>query len=93
MSHPTRERVRSIGKDGNNGKPVGRPQAATARVIPGLFQTLQVPIVMRRANTEQDNAGSILVAVINEAFAKRIFKGHNPLGRRFGNGGIQPAND
>ncbi len=68
-------------------------QAAFARVTPGFFQTLEVPMVMGRPMNEQDNAGSPRVAVINEAFAKKFFKGENPLGRRFGSGGIQHARD
>jgi len=68
-------------------------QAAFARIAPGFFQTLQVPMLMGRPITEQDDAASPLVAVINEAFAKKFFKGENPLGRRFGSGGIQHARD
>lgn len=68
-------------------------QAAFARVMPGFFQTLEVPMVMGRPITEQDNDGAPLVAVINEAFAKKFFKGENPLGRHFGSGGSQHARD
>jgi predicted permease len=68
-------------------------EAAFARVMPGFFETLQIPTVMGRPITEQDNAGSRLVAVVNEAFAKKFFKGENPLGRRFGSGDLQHARD
>lgn len=90
------------GDDWNNSIQVeGRPrttsaydnQAAFARVTPGFFQTLQVPMVMGRPIAEQDNPGSPLVAVINQAFAQKFFKGENPLGRHFGSGDIKRAGD
>ena len=68
-------------------------QAAFARITPGFFETLQVPMVMGRSITEQDNFSAPRVAVINEAFAKKFFKGENPVGRHFGSGGINRAHD
>jgi hypothetical protein len=39
--------------------------------------------------TEQDTAATRKVAVINEAFARRFFKGQNPIGQHFGPGRIK----
>jgi predicted permease len=70
----------------------GRPEppakedtgAGWARVMPGFFETIGAKIVQGRSIVEQDTAASRKVAVINEAFAKRFFKGQNPIGQHFG---------
>lgn len=54
------------------------------RVTPGFFETLGDRIVMGRPITDEDNAGTRPVAVINQAFAKRFFGKENPIGQRFG---------
>jgi putative ABC transport system permease protein len=54
------------------------------RVMPGFFETLGGKIVMGRTITDDDNANTRPVAVINEAFAKRFFGKENPIGQRFG---------
>src|SRR5271156_3044627 len=70
----------------------GRPEpgakedtgAGWARVMPGFFETIGAKIVLGRPIAEQDTATTRKVAVINEAFAKRFFKGQNPIGQHFG---------
>ena len=70
----------------------GRPEPAAredtsagwVRVMPGFFETIGAKIVRGRPITEEDTAATRKVAVINEAFAKRFFKGQNPIGRHFG---------
>ena len=54
------------------------------RVTPGFFETLGDRIVMGRTITDEDNATTRPVAVINETFAKRFFGRENPIGRHFG---------
>ncbi len=79
------------------GKPEPRSDdnvnSAFARVTPGFFELLQVPMTMGRSITQEDTATSRNVAVINEAFAKKFFKGDNPLGKHFGAGEIKHAGD
>jgi putative ABC transport system permease protein len=58
--------------------------ATWVRVTPGFFQTVGNSILMGRPITDEDNANTRNVAVVNEAFAKRFFKGENPIGRHFG---------
>ncbi|MFP5228625.1 MAG: ADOP family duplicated permease, partial [Acidobacteriota bacterium] len=58
--------------------------AAYTRVTPGFFETLGNRIFSGRAITRDDTAKTQAVAVINEAFAKKYFKGENPVGRHFG---------
>jgi predicted permease len=70
----------------------GRPEpgakedtsAGWARVMPGFFETLGAKIVLGRPITEDDTASTRNIAVVNEAFAKKFFKGQNPIGRHFG---------
>jgi predicted permease len=67
--------------------------ATWTRVTPGFFSTLGNPIMMGRAITEQDTAASPLVAVVNEAFAQKFFKGDNPIGKHFGLNEMSHAGD
>jgi len=55
-----------------------------ARVMPEFFDTIGARIVLGRPITEEDTAATRKVAVINEAFAKKFFKDHNPIGQHFG---------
>jgi predicted permease len=64
-----------------------------ARVMPGFFDTIENRIVMGRPITEEDTASSRKVAVINEAFAKKFFKGENPIGKHFGEAAMKHAGD
>jgi putative ABC transport system permease protein len=70
------------------GRPEPGPKEDTgagwARVMPGFFEALGAQIVLGRPMTEQDTAATRKVAVINEAFVKRFFKGQNPIGQHFG---------
>ncbi len=54
------------------------------RVMPGFFDTLGDRIVSGRAITEDDNATTRPVAVVNEAFARRFFGRASPIGKHFG---------
>ena len=81
------------GDSWNDGVRVeGRPEpgpredmsAGFARVMPGFFEALGAKIVRGRAFTEQDTDATRKVVVINEAFARRFFKGENPIGQHFG---------
>jgi putative ABC transport system permease protein len=75
----------------------GRPEpgakentgAGWVRVMPGFFEVLGTKIVLGRPIKEEDTAATRKVAVINEAFARRFFKGQNPIGQHFGPGKIK----
>jgi predicted permease len=58
--------------------------AGWVRVTPGFFESLGDPMAMGRPITENDTASTRGVVVINEAFAKKFFKGENPIGQHFG---------
>ena len=58
--------------------------AGWARVTPEFFDVLGAKVVLGRSFTDEDTATTRNVAVVNEAFAKRFFKGQNPIGQHFG---------
>ena len=62
--------------------------ASWVRVSEGYFDTIGTKIVQGRAITDQDTATSQRVAMINQTFANKFFKGENPIGKHFGN--IEP---
>ncbi|HZS56551.1 MAG TPA: ABC transporter permease [Bryobacteraceae bacterium] len=51
------------------------------QVGPNYFSTLGIPILLGRGITERDQAGGMLVCVINQAFAKLFFADRNPIGK------------
>jgi predicted permease len=57
--------------------------ASWDRVSPGYFENIGTRLVAGRTFTDQDNAGSRNVAVVNQAFAKRFFK-DSAIGHHFG---------
>ena len=61
--------------------------SAWNRVTAGYFEVLGTPIVRGRGITEHDTAASRHVAVVNEAFVRKFFKGEEPIGRYFGHHG------
>jgi predicted permease len=79
------------------GKPAPRAEddygATWTRVTPGFFESLDNHILMGRAITAQDTLSSPKVAVVNEAFAEKFFKGQNPIGKHFGIDDITHAGD
>jgi predicted permease len=79
------------------GKPAPGPNTDTeawwARVVPGFFEVIGNRIVRGRPIDERDTAGSQHIAVINEAFARKFFKNQDPIGKHFGKGGMEYAND
>jgi putative ABC transport system permease protein len=70
------------------GRPEPGPKEDTsagwARVVSGFFETIGAKVLVGRTFTEDDTGSTRPVAVINEAFAKRFFKGQNPIGQHFG---------
>ena len=60
-------------------------------VGPDFFATAGIPLVVGREFSPRDRAGAPLVAIVNEAFARKYFPGQNPLGHRFGDEGPNSA--
>jgi len=62
--------------------PSSRPGAGFNMVTPEYFRTFGIRIDKGRAFTEQDAAGSLPVAVVNETFAKKYLSNVDPLTQR-----------
>jgi macrolide transport system ATP-binding/permease protein len=63
------------------------PEGAYAswnRVTPRYFDTVGTPLLRGRAFSERDRAGSPLVAVVTQSFARKFFGDADPVGRRIG---------
>jgi putative ABC transport system permease protein len=68
------------------GRPVPRPgdapNAIYRVVMPGYFQTMQVPILRGRDVGSSDVMGQPAVVVINQFLAEKWFPGEDPLGKQ-----------
>ncbi len=50
---------------------------------PGYFQTIGTPLLAGRDFDDRDTATSVKVAIVNQAFVRKILKRADPLGKRF----------
>jgi putative ABC transport system permease protein len=50
---------------------------------PGYFRTIGTPLLAGRDFDDRDTATSVKVAIVNQAFARKLLKGADPLGKRF----------
>jgi putative ABC transport system permease protein len=68
------------------GKPVAdpskRPGAGFSMVTPGYFRTFGIPLTRGREFTEQDRAGGVHVAIVNQTFVKKFLPNVDPLTQR-----------
>ncbi len=63
------------------------------RVNPSFFDVIGSHILRGRMFQERDEPDSTHVAVVNQAFADKFFANEDPLGKRFGLGGIEHRAD
>ena len=64
--------------------------SARTAVGSGYFAALDIPLLKGRLFTDNDTAETPIVAVVNQAFARKFNLGDDVVGRRLGNG--QPQN-
>jgi len=84
--------VRAVPFSGNGGTiayavegrpaPDPAPQALSHLVTPDYFRTMRIPLLKGRDFTDRDDAQAPLAAVINDTFARRVFAGEDPIGKR-----------
>jgi putative ABC transport system permease protein len=65
---------------GRNGV---HPDVNFDRIGPDYFRTMGTPLLAGRDFDARDTLGAPKVAIVNEAFAKKLFGGANPVGRSF----------
>jgi putative ABC transport system permease protein len=51
-------------------------------VSPDYFRKIGLPLIAGRAFNSRDRAGTPLVAIVNETFARRVWPGQNAVGQR-----------
>jgi hypothetical protein len=66
------------GTNASQGKDVSR-----SRIGPDYFKTLQIPLLAGRDFDARDTVGAPKAAIVNQAFARLLVNGANPVGRRF----------
>ena len=59
------------------------PTARSAAITPEFFRTFETRLVAGREFTLSDDANSLPVTIVNQAFASRFFPGQDALGQRF----------
>jgi predicted permease len=62
--------------------PSSRPGAGFNMVTPEYFRTFGIHMIQGRVFTEQDMAGGLPVAMVNETFAKKYLSNLDPLAQR-----------
>ena len=68
--------------DGLPRNGVSRESSHYNIVAPDYFTAMRTPLVLGRDFTLRDSAGSLPVAMVNEAFVTKFLGGDHPLGRR-----------
>jgi putative ABC transport system permease protein len=72
----------SVAVDGRPApRPGGWPEVDVRVVTPEYFRLLGIPRVAGREIEARDGADAPLVAVVNQALARRLFAGESPIGR------------
>jgi predicted permease len=76
------------------GKPDPHLSSSFIKVSPEYFDSVGTRVLSGRGITPQDTASSRTVAVVNEAFVRKLFQpGENPIGQHFGGGGTKSVGD
>ncbi len=77
-----------VAVEGETLSPDGRPGASSRPMVGDYLSTMRIPILKGRNFTPADDAGSLPVAIVNEAFVQQRLPDGDPIGRRiaFDNG-------
>ncbi len=74
--------TRRVLVDGHTFRPGEDDTAAMNAIAPKYFAVTGTPLLLGRDFTQRDESGSTPVAIVNETFARELFSGQQPLGRR-----------
>jgi putative ABC transport system permease protein len=64
--------------------------ALSDNVTPGYFDVYKIPLIRGRNFRDSDRLGSPSVVIVNEAMARKLWPGEDPIGKRLGR--TDPAN-
>ncbi|HYU34632.1 MAG TPA: FtsX-like permease family protein, partial [Thermoanaerobaculia bacterium] len=82
--------VSSVQIEGKPKPPKGEePQVDRTGVVPGYFETLGIPVLAGRDFAAGDSPGTTEVVIANQAAARQLWPGEDPIGKRlrFGDDG------
>jgi len=75
----------------------GKPRQTIApswdRVSPAFFDTIGAHILRGRGFDERDTPDAPQVAIVNQKFVEQYFPNEDPVGKRFGLGGVEHSGD
>jgi len=74
-----------------DGRPAESRDVQVHNVRENFLQTMEIPLVLGRSFTVQDDARAAQVAVVNQSFARTYFPNENPIGKRFGFDSDKPS--
>jgi predicted permease len=81
LSVPYERALNEAGVTLSEGKNAGQQVVAgMAYVTPDYFSTLRIPLLSGRSFTNADGPDKQLVAIINQTFVRKFFRGENPVG-------------
>lgn len=75
------------------GQPDLKSGASVVKANDDYFDSVGTHVLLGRGITEKDTANAPTVAVVNQEFVKRFFKGMNPIGQHFGAPGPESTAD
>jgi putative ABC transport system permease protein len=86
--------TRGVRVDGYTPGKGESPNVLYARITPGYFQAMGIPILRGRDFSTSDDAGAPPVIIVNEAFVRRYWPGQDGVGKQAGvNGAGRPASE
>ncbi len=78
-------------------RPVGKPfhgehnEVDERDITPDFLPTLKARLISGRLMSEDDDASKPQVIVINEALERKYYPGEDPIGKKIGNGSLDPS--
>ena len=77
----------TVAVDGRSNLPAEMPEVEMRRSVFDFVGTMKIPVIRGRAFTNDDGPGAPPTAIVNDAFAKRVFPGDDAIGKRVTLGG------
>ncbi len=78
-------------KTSADGRPVESGETHIHNVRENFLQAMEIPLLLGRSLSAEDDARAPQVAVVNQTFARTFFPNDNPIGKRFGLDSEKPS--